>query len=140
MEIFLMSKLRDQLDLHGNILINCWILETKTVGILKFERLKTPIFCSINVSPKKYFQYYSDRNLNKTHQVQKKCYSYGFCSFCITMTLQDHDVQGTKMQNIQQIQLQLMKAGMMLVKVKKKKIAVFNNKLLKKLSEFKTGC
>ena len=63
-----------------------------------------------------------------------------FCSFCITMTLQDHDVQGTKMQNFQQIQLQLIKAGMMLVKVKKKKIAVLNNKLLKKLSEFKTGC
>ena len=59
-----MSKLRDQLDLHGNILINCWILETKTVGILKFERLKTPIFCSINVSLKKYSEYYSDRNLN----------------------------------------------------------------------------
>lgn len=56
------------------------------------------------------------------------------------MTLQDHDVQGTKMQNFQQIQLQLIKAGMMLVKVKKKKIAVLNNKLLKKLSEFKTGC
>ena len=52
----------------------------------------------------------------------------------------DHDVQGTKMQNFQQIKLQLIKAGMMLVKVKKKKIAVLNNKLLKKLSEFKTGC
>ena len=56
------------------------------------------------------------------------------------MTLPDHDVQRTKMQNFQQIQLQLMKAGMMLVKVKKKKIAVLNNKLIKKLSEFKTGC
>ena len=44
----------------------------KKIALVAFEDMEMPIWCLINVNPKEYFEYYSDRHVNNKLFGQKK--------------------------------------------------------------------